>query len=400
MAAAPRLVAALALALAAAIVQQDPPPVCYDAPPAASHPENDQRRVALLLRGESFRGLHMGLTSDLKRDVVCLPASYDVQKACAENIVEHVIEALEKQGVAVDVFVSTYGCVGAAYAPLTDAEARRWHADLVGWIGPHRVVNSDLVERGAFGLVPGNGDKETQQATIVAAFDKLERHVADSGSTIEKMYRSVLMWRFDVITTVAWASDVSAGHLAVDRDKFYEVDMDHVYSSPAWFYPCFSAMLKRREPTSCLERDVAGWNTFRCNKMWRRALEDIGGTYATYKDMACAEETKAELIPRPGFERKRKLGEDDDAAEKKKRRRDPFDRHERRPDDHGACPRPHVYRTTDGRGAPYCDFLHKRHGGPRCDGEPHRGEMRDALRGGDHPDLKDREVRRHLQMEL
>ncbi|KAH8077163.1 GTP binding protein [Aureococcus anophagefferens] len=333
MAAAPRLVAALAVAVAVAIVQQDPPPVCYDAPPAASHPENDERRVALLLRGESFRGLHMGLTSDLKRDVVCLPASYDVQKACAENIVEHVIEALEKQGVAVDVFVSTYGCVGAA----------------------------DLVERGAFGLVPGNGDKETQQATIVAAFDKLERHVADSGSTIENMYRSVLMWRFDVITTVAWASDASAGHLTVDRDKFYEVDMDH---------------------------------------MWRRALEDIGGTYATYKDMACAEETKAELIPRPGFERKRKLGEDDDAAEKKKRRRDPFDRHERRPDDHGACPRPHVYRTTDGRGAPYCDFLHKRHGGPRCDGEPHRGEMRDALRGGDHPDLKDREVRRHLQMEL
>ena len=125
MVAAPHLVAALAAALAAAIVQQDPPPVCYDAPPAASHPENDQRRVALLLRGESFRGLHMGLTSDLKRDVVCLPASYDVQKACAENIVEHVIEALEKQGVAVDVFVSTYGCVGAAYAPLTDAEARR-----------------------------------------------------------------------------------------------------------------------------------------------------------------------------------------------------------------------------------------------------------------------------------
>ena len=44
--------------------------------------------------------------------------------------------------------------------------------------------------------------------------------------------------------------------------------------------------------------------------------------------------------------------------------------------------------------------LSSSYGGPRCDGEPHRGEMRDALRGGGHPDLKDREVRRHLQMGL
>ena len=50
-------------------------------------------------------------------------------------------------------------------------------------------------------------------------------------------YRSVLMWRFDVISTVNWASPVSAGHLAVDRNTFYEIDMDHVYSSPSWFSP-------------------------------------------------------------------------------------------------------------------------------------------------------------------
>lgn len=88
----------------------EPPPVCYETAPkhvdAIHSSEEDSRRVALLVRGESFRGVHMGLMSDIKRDVVCLPAAYEIQKACSENLVASVIEGFEAQGVAVDVLAS------------------------------------------------------------------------------------------------------------------------------------------------------------------------------------------------------------------------------------------------------------------------------------------------------
>ena len=138
-------VVAQTVVLAARLADQlRPPQVCYENVGAhgdpAQTPANDTRRVALLLRGESFRGVHMGMKSDVKRDVVCVPSSYAIQKATAENIVSHVIEALESQGVAVDVFVSTYGCVGTPFSGLSDGEARRWHGDLVSWLGAERVV--------------------------------------------------------------------------------------------------------------------------------------------------------------------------------------------------------------------------------------------------------------------
>ena len=397
--------AAQTAVLAARLADQlRPPQVCYENVGAhgdpAQTPANDTRRVALLLRGESFRGVHMGMKSDVKRDVVCVPSSYAIQKATAENIVSHVIEALESQGVAVDVFVSTYGCVGTPFSGLSDGEARRWHGDLVSWLGAERVVDSALVARGAFGLVPGNGDKETQQAAMVASFDKLEAHVRalGHGENVGAVYRSVLMWRFDVITTVKWASPASEGHLAVDRSRFFEVDMDHVYSSPAWFYPCFSAMLRTREPTSCLERDVAGYNTHRCNRLWREVLTSAGASYSGHKDLHCAEETKATLVADPSRQRKSRATADADGADDaKKRRRDPFD-FERKPDDHGACPRPHVYRTTEGRGAPYCDFLHRHHGGPPCAKDAHIGELRTAL--ASHIVSGDRHLKEELKHHL
>ena len=99
--------------------------------------------------------------------------------------------------------------------------------------------------------------------------------------------------------------------------------------------------------------------------------------YGTYKDMACAEETKATLIDRPGRKPRKRLDDAGDDA-KKTRRRDPFDA-EPRPDDHGACPRPHVYRPTQARGAPYCDFLMKQHGGPECVHKEHIQALKGAL---------------------
>ena len=107
---------------------------------SASDESVDGRRVAFVLRGESFRGLHMMMPKQVKRDTICLANSHEIQRAEAENHVANIIEPLEAAGTKVDVFLSTYGCVGTAwFSDVSDAEAERWHQDLIQWYGADRV---------------------------------------------------------------------------------------------------------------------------------------------------------------------------------------------------------------------------------------------------------------------
>ena len=51
---------------------------------------------------------------------------YEIQRSCARNQVATIIEAFESRGVAVDLFLSTYGCVDTPFSGLTNKEALKY----------------------------------------------------------------------------------------------------------------------------------------------------------------------------------------------------------------------------------------------------------------------------------
>lgn len=91
---------------------------CRSLPPP--HKKPMPNRVALVLRGETFRGLNFDFhfsrdaadrrTDNLRRRLPCLNSSYALQRALAKNHVEQIVEPLERRGLAVDVFLASYGC--------------------------------------------------------------------------------------------------------------------------------------------------------------------------------------------------------------------------------------------------------------------------------------------------
>ena len=329
---------------------------------------SDGRRVALVLRGESFRGVHFLMPKEVKRDTVCLKSSYEVQRAEAENHVANLIEPLERAGASVDVFLSTYGCVGTSkFSDLSDAEARRWHDDLVGWYGgDERVVASDLVPR---------AEGQTQQTTAATAAASVLAHAKRQGKAVKDLYRSVLIWRFDLLQRVELAGLDTPGHLDYDRLGMV-VFKDHAWSVPGWFFPCFAAVVQRRDPPpgGCFEADADGHNAYRCNEYFRAAWgEQMGKAANVRRDFGCDPETKA-----PYVRRQLAAAAAEAAADPKgKRRRDPFPEARR---DEGDCPRPEVYRTLGGRKNDLCEYLRDDFGGPRrCEAVAYQEEVARAL---------------------
>ena len=121
-----------------------PPKACRTIPAA---PTDD--RIALILRGEAFRGLHEAVDVDearanvetrvLRRGLVCAPHSRAWQRAISKAHVARIVEPLEANGLTVDVVLASPGCAGAPR--FSNATAQRWWAELEAIYGP-RVVAS------------------------------------------------------------------------------------------------------------------------------------------------------------------------------------------------------------------------------------------------------------------
>ena len=66
-------------------------------------------RVAVVVRGESFRGLNNGAfiqepgldTHALRAAIICTPSSREIQRSLAKNHVDLLVKPLERRGVAV-----------------------------------------------------------------------------------------------------------------------------------------------------------------------------------------------------------------------------------------------------------------------------------------------------------
>lgn len=85
--------------------------------------QGDIRRVALLLRGDSFRNSHLQHS-----DGTCCDGSQHSQRAVAESHTQNLIPALERVGIEVDVAIFTYPC----------SNGRNWTRTLLPlWYGRH-----------------------------------------------------------------------------------------------------------------------------------------------------------------------------------------------------------------------------------------------------------------------
>ena len=85
--------------------------------------QGEVRRVALLLRGDSFRNSHLQHS-----DGTCCDGSQHIQWSVAESHTQNLIPALERVGIEVDVVIATYPC----------SNGRNWTRTLLPlWYGRH-----------------------------------------------------------------------------------------------------------------------------------------------------------------------------------------------------------------------------------------------------------------------
>ena len=101
--------------------------------------------IAVVLRGEVFRGLPHKLPRDWRDRFSCQPSTFALQRAVSRSHVATLIAPLEAAGAEVDVLLASYGC-GADAAPALARPggaapspgvppASAWEDELVGWYG-------------------------------------------------------------------------------------------------------------------------------------------------------------------------------------------------------------------------------------------------------------------------
>ncbi|KAK3277026.1 hypothetical protein CYMTET_14941 [Cymbomonas tetramitiformis] len=332
---------------------------------------NLENAVALVIRGESFRGFNLAIPDNLvKRAITCRPNAYPVQRALARLHVKHIVEPLEARGIRVDIFLATYGCVGV----LPDDKALAWHEDLISWYGEHRVKRADLVE---------NGASSSQQTTFVAGLEALQEY-ADPVS-----YRSLLVWRFDLLLFADLASPSAAeprdeswpDYLDVDTKEVFWTGTDYAFSVPGWFTKCFIAVTTRGnhagDSESCFRKDTQGHNAALCTEYITQALYFLG-EWKGMRGFPCRPPVpQGELVEdmvddEPMYD---VFNLPDMRAQSSKRAKIPDEylkKHRRDREGHDglsskhSCPKIQIYRSpTDKSGA--CNYLHSFVDGPPCD---------------------------------
>jgi len=136
------------------------------------------RRIALVVRGESFRGERgqhdRGITADTK--------AWNLQREASESHIKHVAERLEACLFAVDVFLVTY-----VPKPVPASEHPDPQRDLVDFYG-ERVADKRFLEHGA-----------TNQSSQANSYAQGLNIVAEHHRRTGAIYEGLLITRFDMI---------------------------------------------------------------------------------------------------------------------------------------------------------------------------------------------------------
>jgi hypothetical protein len=205
------------------------------------------KRIAFVLRGDSFRGLSWsfkpyftpsgGVERRGKDPFTCTENAVQIQKVTVAAMVEMMIEPMEKQGFEVDVYLSGYGCTGL-YHLKDAARIQNIHEQLISWfnIGKKRVKAYKFIDRqeACKGVIP---TKLQDVGTAAAVQLLLDNAPLD--------YHSVIMWRYDMIplSPIHPSNKLASPHWANLAERsaagLFFFNDDWGYTVPGWYAPCF-----------------------------------------------------------------------------------------------------------------------------------------------------------------
>ena len=104
-------------------------------------PGYGSKKVALVFRGDSFRGLSYATEFDQggKFPFYCTDKAAAIQKALAASHLKFIVEPIEAAGYQVSIYLSGYGCTGLPHVDETLAH-KRWK-ELKQWCVCARVIH-------------------------------------------------------------------------------------------------------------------------------------------------------------------------------------------------------------------------------------------------------------------
>jgi hypothetical protein len=240
-------------------------------------PGMSSRRIALVMRGDSFRGLSYAIGTK-KIPFYCSDASWEIQRSVVKAQLEYIVKPFEAHGYKVDIYLSTYGCTSLQH--VTPERAKKMHQELVGWYGLDRVVAEELVTR---------TDDQIQSTGVQNSIRLLQ-----SRAPLD--YQSVILWRFDIppLAPMAMPSEpppqdvfAAAKPECEDRECFvkylhysgtigmYFAD-DWGWSWPGWFSNCAMSAFMRDCMTNELQCTKAMNTNLPASAEYLQQIQHVG----------------------------------------------------------------------------------------------------------------------------
>ena len=209
------------------------------------------KRVALVFRGDAFRGLSYGVTVKYcknrqgkgcvaecnKRPFYCTSEATAVQRATAKAQLKLMVDPLEKAGLAVDIYLSSYGCTGLAH--VSQGTAKQRAAELVEMYGgsarvkAHQVFDRDPGGDGSEGKGGTEGESEVEVSQDTGVHQAMRLLLNATGGSVD--YEAVLLWRYDVVPRTPMGPPEAAAKKLPFKDM-EEIDAwkNYALMAPEW----------------------------------------------------------------------------------------------------------------------------------------------------------------------
>mmetsp|Transcript_43104 Transcript_43104/g.119219 ORF Transcript_43104/g.119219 Transcript_43104/m.119219 type:complete len:494 (-) Transcript_43104:11-1492(-) len=221
-------------------------PHCPTGPFAGGDGVGSARRLAVVLRGESFRSG----AGNRDRKIVATDEAWDNQRVASESHVTEVIRPFEKCGHQVHAFLATYQPVPTAGKPQP---AR----DLLGWYG--RWLRGQTFEDHAASIALGH--PEAQMRLHSRALDLVAAHYEETA----ERYDAILIIRLDMVfkqpmaflPRVKWRRVLWSFHL-LERMAHKNFVADQIQWLPWRFANCFWNCGFEVSPMPCIHRSAHG----------------------------------------------------------------------------------------------------------------------------------------------